>query len=216
MRYGGWTIFQSAGSCIHPFIRLRLLKYKFSRLFSSWWLMPIVTESIAFNQCYISYTCHAREHIETKSRWVYTYIGRDMGYQLQENGINAMYFNISRRGPQIVCRSFSQNVFFKIRIVSLNISYNGYISHIPGYQMIKFDCAGVLVSRHIGLQPYPSHPVSVNAFCFKALGLCKISIFAVPHHQPTASSYIKLLLDAFCTFLTTLMQHLTDSIAFCR
>ena len=31
--------------------------------------------------------------------------------------------------------------------------------------MVKFDCAGVLMSRHIGLQPYPSRPVSVNAFC---------------------------------------------------
>ena len=31
--------------------------------------------------------------------------------------------------------------------------------------MVKFDCAGVLMSRHIGLQPYPSGPVSVNAFC---------------------------------------------------
>ena len=31
--------------------------------------------------------------------------------------------------------------------------------------MVKFDCAGVLMSMYIGLQPYPSRPVSVNASC---------------------------------------------------
>ena len=38
-------------------------------------------------------------------------------------------------------------------------------SDIPGYKVVKFDCAGVLMSRHIGLEPYPSRPVSVNTFC---------------------------------------------------
>ena len=31
--------------------------------------------------------------------------------------------------------------------------------------MVKFDCAGCLMSTHIGFQPTPSRPVSVNAFC---------------------------------------------------
>ena len=31
--------------------------------------------------------------------------------------------------------------------------------------MVKFDCAGFLMSRHRGLQPSQSRPVSVNVFC---------------------------------------------------
>ena len=37
-------------------------------------------------------------------------------------------------------------VSLKKRLASLTISCSGYISHIPVYQMLKFDCAGVLVS----------------------------------------------------------------------
>ena len=57
-------------------------------------------------------------------------------------------------------------VSYEKRIVFLNISYNRYISHILGYQVVKFDWAGVLGSRHIGLQPSPMQLVSVNAYCF--------------------------------------------------
>ena len=55
-------------------------------------------------------------------------------------------------------------VFLKKWIVSLVICYSEYILHIIGYQIAKFDCAGVLVSRDIGLQPSPSQRVLVNAF----------------------------------------------------
>ena len=56
-------------------------------------------------------------------------------------------------------------ISFKNSIASQTISYYGYISHILGYQVVKFDCAGVLVSRGIRLQPYPSRPVLVHTFC---------------------------------------------------
>ena len=49
-------------------------------------------------------------------------------------------------------------------IVSLVICYSEYILHIIGYQVAKFDCAGVSVSRGIRFQPSPSQRALVNAF----------------------------------------------------
>ena len=43
--------------------------------------------------------------------------------------------------------------------------YSEYILNILGYQVVKFDFAGVLVSRDIGLQPSPSRPFIVYSFC---------------------------------------------------
>ena len=54
-------------------------------------------------------------------------------------------------------------------MVSLTISYNRYISHIPGYQVVEFDFAGVFMSRDIGLQPSPSRPISVYTYCLNVV-----------------------------------------------
>ena len=51
------------------------------------------------------------------------------------------------------------------RTVCLYISYNRHGSYIPGYQVVKFDFLGVLVSRDIGLQPSPSGRFLVYIFC---------------------------------------------------
>ena len=58
---------------------------------------------------------------------------------------------------------------FKKRIDSLTISCSGYISHIPGYQVVKFDSAGVLSSRNLGLEPFPSQSVIVYSFCLSVV-----------------------------------------------
>ena len=50
-------------------------------------------------------------------------------------------------------------------MVSQIIFYSEYILNILGYQVVKFDSAGVLVSRDIGLQPSPSRPFIVYSFC---------------------------------------------------
>ena len=46
-----------------------------------------------------------------------------------------------------------------------NNFYIEYIFNILGNQVVKFDSAGVLVSRDIRLQPSPSRPFIVYSFC---------------------------------------------------
>ena len=67
-----------------------------------------------------------------------------MGHQPQGNRRNTVYFNITRRGTQIGVGLYWLSPSKK-RMVSLTISYSRHIFHIPGCQVVKFDCAGILV-----------------------------------------------------------------------
>ena len=65
----------------------------------------------------------------------------------------------------------------------------------------------------MGLQPSTSRPVPVNAFGLGVMTSSDIHFLGSLPHNP-ASSYTKLILDAFYTFAATLMPHLTDIKAF--
>ena len=66
--------------------------------------------------------------------------------------------------------------------------------HILGYHVVKFDCAGAVVSRDIGF-----HHLHQSWFqCItldEVLSFCKKSISSTPYSVKFASPYIKLLLD---------------------
>ena len=90
-------------------------------------------------------------------------LGEICGFSVDKSTNICVFEYHGKRAPE--WRWMLLSISFKNSIVSQTISYNGYISHILGYQVVKFDCIGVLVSRGIGLQPYPSRPVLVHTFC---------------------------------------------------
>ena len=80
--------------------------------------------------------------------------------------------------------------------------------------MVKFDSAGVLVSRDIGLQPSPSRPFIVYSFCLGVVTSQDIHFRGSLPPTDCVSLWKKLKLNSFFTFLAILMHNLTDSIAF--
>ena len=71
-----------------------------------------------------------------------------------------------------------------------------------------------LVSRDTGVQPPPNGPASLYTSCSGIVTWRNIHFHCSLLPNDRVYLYMKLLLDAFCTFLATLMPILTDSIAF--
>ena len=114
-------------------------------------------------------------------------------------GINhrrkAVYLNITGRGPRMALDNIS------------------CLLQKTVYQMLKFDCAGVLVSRHIGLQPSPSRLVSANAYFFGVMASQDIHFRDSLPPTDRVSLY-KTYIGCICTFLATLMPNLMYNLAF--
>ena len=155
LRYRGWIISQSVSFNIYPFTRLHLLKYSLSRLLSS---SQLNTPTSILHKIAIHLNILWQKFIEfiptSETIW---------GINHRKSTKSCVFQYNQKRAPE--WRWMTLTVSYKKRIVSLTISYSGCISHIPGYQVVKYDFAGVLVSRHIWLQPSRSGLNSVNAFC---------------------------------------------------
>ena len=119
---------------IYQFTRLHLTRYPLSRLLSSSRLNTSNTNLIlGIFAIHMNILC--RKFIEfiptSENIW---------GINHRESTKSCVFQYNQKRVPE--WRSMALAVSYKKRIISQNISYSRYCSHIPGYQVVKFDYAG--------------------------------------------------------------------------